>query len=1799
MITVLDNQSWGQELVTGNGQFVQDSATNVLYVVSNVRVDNSFVILKSNPVPPAPGPGASFTQVASYTFPQTNSDFDPVVTYDTVSGPNTLLHIIGTRNNPTNPRLSDLIKFTYNTSTTALTGPIVLTTASAVRNGYDMVLLANGHRVIAVSVIDATMQGAQVPPLFQATITQVAISANVLTITANNSFTQGQLVTLAGLTTSGTTTALNGLTFQILTATSTQFTAIYIYPNPQTVPGTYAPASDTGTATLFYSGENLIVFELSGTPDTYVSGTLQVIATSPDRSGNTFSSVSLVTPIDTTDNFGNGLNVEVYFESHPKTFNFKDQPFTINQSNRQVIAQITSVTVATNVLTITASNNFPAGTSLLLNGLTTATFLNGQTVTVVSSNGTSFTASFTHGNYSNTADTGTATASAPVWSASPTILYTFTGRYTDDRLTVIADLLGNRYLSQTYWTQSNHPEGIIGNMMLGTLQSGSPWYFHPIFGNTNGGSIIQTTLSVARSNAVNVAYLLQPFTTQGTLPPQGTFPAWPLQVGTLDPTTLGITNVPGFYNLQPLTWVRGTKSLCDNLSLWEIVGERAQLTTINAEAQTVPASGIVEVTNYRTYWENVSVVYATSGIALVEVESNPTKGQYAISPSLGNYLFNLADVGAVLLITYSYVSSILPIYESLFNVPPIAIITPDTLTTVYRGQPLTLDATQTEDADGDPIEFFWTENYPDPAYLEWDSGTTYTLGQIVDVLGVNYISLQNGNLGNTPSTSPTFWGVSAGQNNVTITQIPINPTAVLNVLPTIGGAATTFVVGLAAIDFHPDLTTPRHPAANVTSFQITSTTAVFTINNTPTGIPILPFVADEQVMSYSIALAPPTMPTVASVVQAGGVGGTFYFVVTYLNSVGETVASAEFGPIVVTSGHAPQVTSPTAEGNAVSYNVYAWISAGAEELQSLSPIAIGTNWVLPTTGLISGVTPPTKNKAYQTFLNDQVLTVLASPAPSGTTFAATVAPPSGYTSSSVSATGSVLPQFQYATVDIQVPYNAPPTISFPSPEWLGTFALSAVAANSGGTTVYTGTITGGAVSLTLASVVAGDGEATYLGTITGGASNAFAGYSFTVTGFTNAANNGTFTCISSTGTSLTLNNPAAISETHAATAVSNNVFAGYNFIVTGFTNPFNNGTFSCAASSTTALTLNNPNGQAETKVASAMANVAAIRVARNTQIEITPNTITDPATQLPVVYTGVADVDDVVTYTWSQVSGTPVTIVQGLNNPTLTFSTNGVNTLGEDLIFQLVLSDGVNPSAIAQCTIPVLAYIPTAPDTHAISRSIFSGNISERNTAGTWGPLDISILFSDLTSTKRNSVNDGTDRYLVISPASVTLLGGISPVLLLLRKLFTPNGTMIVDAVHTEDDYTLVLDDDSNLYRYSTAPLINTDNPDTVISLDAVSSFTFNSIFTTFSFAQRRTILLGGPDGLLLLQVDNSTLAVQGFFQISVASNLLYGADNVQFFRTANVENLRSGQVLIGTILNASATITNIQLIDNALTVTCVNNFNVGDQITLTGLTNATFLNNITVEAIKTTPTQFQASIERADYPLSALALTSVAASVGGTAVYTGTIGAGGTSNGYVGYSAIVNGFTNVSNNGSFLVTASSTTTLTLSNGTAIAETNPATVSLGKPDTGKATSSNDGSTYETLIDLAHGQIIGTWDASKLINQFVTTGEILFDPNSAYSGAPLPPVQNPPSSVVNVNGTLVTISWVQFRSDLITGYIVQYSLDGVTYNPLQTVGAGNLTSIGMYLATGSTYYFRIQALSLDGNTGYSNVESITI
>lgn len=75
--------------------------------------------------------------------------------------------------------------------------------------------------------------------------------------------------------------------------------------------------------------------------------------------------------------------------------------------------------------------------------------------------------------------------------------------------------------------------------------------------------------------------------------------------------------------------------------------------------------------------------------------------------------------------------------------------------------------------------------------------------------------------------------------------------------------------------------------------------------------------------------------------------------------------------------------------------------------------------------------------------------------------------------------------------------------------------------------------------LTLSSVAsASGGHTVYTGTITSGASNTYAGQPVVISGFTNAANNGTFTASASTATTVTVNNASGVAETHAASLIT-------------------------------------------------------------------------------------------------------------------------------------------------------------------------------------------------------------------------------------------------------------------------------------------------------------------------------------------------------------------------------------------------------------------------------------------------------------------------------------------------------------------------------------------------------------------------------------------------------------------------------------------------------------------------------------
>lgn len=121
-----------------------------------------------------------------------------------------------------------------------------------------------------------------------------------------------------------------------------------------------------------------------------------------------------------------------------------------------------------------------------------------------------------------------------------------------------------------------------------------------------------------------------------------------------------------------------------------------------------------------------------------------------------------------------------------------------------------------------------------------------------------------------------------------------------------------------------------------------------------------------------------------------------------------------------------------------------------------------------------------------------------------------------------------------------------------------TFQLEPIIQDAGGNALATGTplvltaaaASGGALVLT-AAAAAVNGATAYTGTITGGAANALIGKEYVVAGFTNAANNGTFVATASTATVLTLSNASGAAETHAGTATDQAAVAVYTGTITG------------------------------------------------------------------------------------------------------------------------------------------------------------------------------------------------------------------------------------------------------------------------------------------------------------------------------------------------------------------------------------------------------------------------------------------------------------------------------------------------------------------------------------------------------------------------------------------------------------------------------------------------------------------------
>lgn len=238
----------------------------------------------------------------------------------------------------------------------------------------------------------------------------------------------------------------------------------------------------------------------------------------------------------------------------------------------------------------------------------------------------------------------------------------------------------------------------------------------------------------------------------------------------------------------------------------------------------------------------------------------------------------------------------------------------------------------------------------------------------------------------SPPTGPIDIGVPLGppgSNGATINQSPA-PTLVPD---TAGGTippgtyfiGTTWLTGAgeSGLSKVANVTTsatgeicvtPQNPPGGATGFNIYTGTSAASMTQqggtrSMTGVPNPCGTGGSYQEDYHTTgapppaftgfLLPPSQPIVKTTSGGSLPARTEYYQLTYVSASGETTASPET-PITLLANELAIVVSPAANANATGYNVYGSTTSAQEVLQNSSPIALGTNWPEPATGLILG-----------------------------------------------------------------------------------------------------------------------------------------------------------------------------------------------------------------------------------------------------------------------------------------------------------------------------------------------------------------------------------------------------------------------------------------------------------------------------------------------------------------------------------------------------------------------------------------------------------------------------------------------------------------------------------------------------------------------------------------------------------------------------------------------------------------------------------------------------------------------------
>jgi len=115
----------------------------------------------------------------------------------------------------------------------------------------------------------------------------------------------------------------------------------------------------------------------------------------------------------------------------------------------------------------------------------------------------------------------------------------------------------------------------------------------------------------------------------------------------------------------------------------------------------------------------------------------------------------------------------------------------------------------------------------------------------------------------------------------------------------------------------------------------------------------------KRVDQYS-RIAAPAAPSLSQVAGGSLAATSYYAVITYVSPSGETTPSSE-ASLAVAANSLLQAAPPPASGNATGWNIYVGTASGAETKQNTLPVAFGTPWIEPASGLVTGAAPPSGN----------------------------------------------------------------------------------------------------------------------------------------------------------------------------------------------------------------------------------------------------------------------------------------------------------------------------------------------------------------------------------------------------------------------------------------------------------------------------------------------------------------------------------------------------------------------------------------------------------------------------------------------------------------------------------------------------------------------------------------------------------------------------------------------------------------------------------------------------------------------